>query len=182
MAEGFRKSFFGFNCDDVMAYINKAHKRFTEKEDVLKEINAELTSDLEDAKSEILKQNLKIQELEAQLDIFKSKQEELERLSEEIGQLYIVSKQNAISIIENAEETRKAAQEEVMRNITAIENAHKLLEEIKTNVTETSLEFSDKVTTLSNELDNAKSEISIKDAQSQVCEDDVLNLISETTE
>ena len=37
MAIGFRKSLFGFNCDDVLEYVQKTHKAFTEKEIVLNE-------------------------------------------------------------------------------------------------------------------------------------------------
>ena len=32
MAIGFRKSLFGFNCDEVLEYVQKTHKAFTEKE------------------------------------------------------------------------------------------------------------------------------------------------------
>ena len=35
MSVGFRKSLFGFNCDDVAAYIQKMHKSFAKKTDML---------------------------------------------------------------------------------------------------------------------------------------------------
>ena len=32
MSAGFRKSLFGFNCEDVMEYIEKSQKSFVERE------------------------------------------------------------------------------------------------------------------------------------------------------
>ena len=37
MSKGFKKSLFGFNCEEVVAYIEKAHKTFKEKELLLNE-------------------------------------------------------------------------------------------------------------------------------------------------
>ena len=40
----FRKSLFGFNCDDVVEYVEKTHKAYTEKEIELKEQIEDLKS------------------------------------------------------------------------------------------------------------------------------------------
>ena len=42
MAVGLRKSLFGFNCGDVMKYIEKSQKSFYEKEKELSEQAAEM--------------------------------------------------------------------------------------------------------------------------------------------
>ena len=52
MAVGFRKSLFGFNCDDVMKYIEKTHKSFAQKEATLKEQAEDLDTALTVAKAQ----------------------------------------------------------------------------------------------------------------------------------
>ena len=47
MSAGFRKSLFGFNSQDVMEYIEKTHKAFSQKENDLNSKIDELDSLLE---------------------------------------------------------------------------------------------------------------------------------------
>ena len=47
MAVGFRKSLFGFNCNDVIDYIEKAQKRFKIKADALSKTADELSQKLD---------------------------------------------------------------------------------------------------------------------------------------
>ena len=49
MSKGFKKSLFGFNCDEVVAYIEKAHKTFKEKELLLNEKIDSLSSELKES-------------------------------------------------------------------------------------------------------------------------------------
>ena len=58
MSVGFRKSFLGFNCDDVIEYIQNSHKKFSEKEnelnqkiDSLDNTIAHINTQLEEVKS-----------------------------------------------------------------------------------------------------------------------------------
>ena len=95
MAVGFRKSLFGFNSDDVLNYINESHKKFSEKENELNqkiesldETLAKLNSQLEDVKA--AKENVEIQ-----LKEYTDKYDEIERLSQSIGKLYLVAQSNA---------------------------------------------------------------------------------------
>ena len=67
MSIGFRKSLFGFNCDDVMSYIENAHKQFAEKETLLNEKIADLDNTLSDVNAQL--ENIKAAKanVEAQL-------------------------------------------------------------------------------------------------------------------
>ena len=47
MSVGFRKSLFGFNCDDVISYIERSQKSFTEKQKELSEKVTSLAAELE---------------------------------------------------------------------------------------------------------------------------------------
>ena len=47
MAAGFRKSLFGFNCTDVMEYIEKSQKTFVKNEKDLTEQVEKLSKELE---------------------------------------------------------------------------------------------------------------------------------------
>ena len=47
MAAGFRKSLFGFNCADVMEYIEKSQKTFVKNEKDLTEQVEKLSKELE---------------------------------------------------------------------------------------------------------------------------------------
>ena len=47
MAVGFKKSLFGFNCDDVMQYIERSQKSFAEKEKDLANQVEELSKSLD---------------------------------------------------------------------------------------------------------------------------------------
>ncbi len=64
MAVGFRKSFFGFNRDDVIEYIKNLHETFEEKERNLKEQVAELEAASKNLECEIAELNSKIAEYE----------------------------------------------------------------------------------------------------------------------
>ena len=94
MSVGFRKSLFGFNCDDVIEYIQTSHKKFSQKENELNEkidsLDATITS--VNAQLEDVKASKAI--VEAQLKEYTDKYDEIERLSQNIGKLYLVAQQN----------------------------------------------------------------------------------------
>ena len=117
MSVGFRKSLFGFNCDDVIEYVQNTHKKFSDKENALNDkiacldktiatINAQL-EDVKAAKAAV----------EAQLKEYTDKYDEIERLSQNIGKLYLVAQANAKSIMQNSAENRDIANREVEKNL-----------------------------------------------------------------
>ncbi len=164
---GFKKSLFGFDCDDVIEYIQKLQKKHSDIESGLNEKIENLNGTIELLNEKIDEINKSKAVLEAELQKYIDKQEEIERISENIGKLYLVSKSNAQTIMENAEESRKAARIEIEKNLAVIEQAHQALKEIKENVTNNSKDFSQKIDQLSNELEATKEGVRISSAESR---------------
>ena len=159
MSAGFRKSLFGFNSQDVMEYIEKTHKAFSQKENDLNSKIDELDSLLETSKAEQKKLETEKAELDRKLNSFTEKYEEIERLSENIGKLYLVAQSNAQAIMNNAQNEAKITEEEVSRNIVSIDETHDALSELRSDILRTSQEFSSKVDTLISSLNTAREKI-----------------------
>ena len=121
---GFRKSFLGFNCDDVVNYIQSAQAKFSKREG---ELNAQIEQTEKKLEAAELQMAALLAEKEAlmtELDSFKSRCDEIEQLSLSIGKLYLVSQNSAKNIINNSVESSRQANEEIFKNIDSIENAH----------------------------------------------------------
>ena len=160
MAIGFRKSLFGYNQDDVIEYVKKLHNNFKEKEQTFKaDINA-----LEDKINNLLENEVKLNaekaELTSKLNEFTAKQAEMERLSENIGKLYLVANTNAKTIMSNAEESSKLAESEINKNVSAIEETHVALNSLRDSINETAKNFNDEISALIESLENTKGKIS----------------------
>ncbi len=159
MSVGFRKSLFGFNCDDVIEYVQNTHKKFSEKEnelnqkiDNLDKTIATVNSQLEDVKAAKAS-------VEAQLKEYTDKYDEIERLSQNIGKLYLVAQANAKSIMQNSAENRDIANREVEKNLHSIDNAHEQLAALKADIMQTSNEFVAKVDSLVTSLTTAREQV-----------------------
>ena len=159
MSVGFRKSLFGFNSQDVMDYIDKTHRSFSKTENELNGKIDELTSLLATAKSEQEKLESDKAELNAKIDSFNEKYDEIERLSENIGKLYLVAQSNAQAIMNNAKNEARVAEEEAKRNIVTIDETHDALSELRSDILRTSQEFSAKVDALVTSLNTAREKI-----------------------
>ena len=167
MSVGFRKSLFGFNCDDVIAYIEESHKKFSTKENELNEkINsldntiATVNAQLEDVKAAKAL-------VEAQLKEYTDKYDEIERLSQNIGKLYLVAQANAKSIMQNSAENRDIANREVEKNLNSIDNAHEQLAALKAEIMQTSNDFVAKVDSLVTSLATAREQVATKNTDNR---------------
>ena len=179
MSVGFRKSLFGFNCDDVIEYVQGSHKKFSEKE---KELNAKIdnldntittvNAQLEDVK------NAKAA-VEAQLKEYTDKYDEIERLSQNIGKLYLVAQANAKSIMQNSTENRDIANREVEKNLHSIDNAHEQLAALKAEIMQTSNDFISKVDTLVTSLATARKQVSGNNADNRELAEQFENLFAD---
>lgn len=159
MAVGFRKSLFGFNSQDVIDYIDRNHREFSKKEETLNSKIEELKNLLDASKEEQRKLEEEKRELDIKLNSFTEKYENIERLSENIGKLYLVAQSNAQAIMKNAEEEAASAKEEVNRNLISIDEAHEALALLRSDIIKTSEEFSAKVQTLVNSLSDTREKI-----------------------
>ena len=158
---------FGFNSDDVLEYIQKTSKENSEKETLLNEKVAELTESLQKARAQIVELSAKNSEVAEKLKFFTDKQEEIERLSQNIAKLYIVSKANANSIIENAKRNKEVSDNEVVRNIECIDSAHSSLINTKDEISKIATEFTSNLESLLSSLKDAKDTIVDNHEQSE---------------
>lgn len=177
MAIGFRKSLFGFNCDDVLEYVQKTHKAFTEKEILLNEKIEDLKKENSSANEQIEALVNEKAEIEARLKEFTDKYEEMERLSKNIGKLYLVAKSNAQAIMREAAECADISRKEAERNISSIESAHATLDGVKENVVNTSAQFAKEIDDLSKSLSDARDKIGRRGADIIKSEEDYRELI-----
>lgn len=152
MSAGFRKSLFGFNCQDVIEYIEKTHKSFVQKEKDLNTKVEGLVKELDISKADCKKLILEKEQLDKKLAEFNEKYDEIERLSENIGKLYLVAQANAQAIMENSENSAKITREEVDKNLFTIDEAHESLKELRASITKTSEDFVNEVDKLMSSL------------------------------
>lgn len=156
MSAGFRKSFLGFNCDDVINYIEASQAKFTRREAELNSKISELEAQHLETLSQIEAINAQKALVESELATYKAKCDEIEHLSESIGKLYLVSQTSAKNIINNSVESSKLANEEIFKNIDSIDTAHGALLEIRAQIEETTRNFINKVDYLSSSLEATK--------------------------
>ncbi len=156
---GFKKSLFGFNCDEVISYIEKMHKTAKENELVLNEKLDKATSELRDATTEILELKVKNQNLIAELEEITKKYNEIEKISENIGKLYLVAQTNAKTIMDNAIANKEITDEETKKNLEALENAQNSFDSLKENIIKSSYDFVADVDSLLESLNSSKEKI-----------------------
>jgi len=168
MSIGFRKSLFGFNCNDVIDYIEKSHKKFKLKADELTKKAEELSKQLNLEKKEYEKLLEEKNIISEKLDAFTAKADEIERLSDNIGKLYLVSQANAQAIMSNAEQNQDLANSEVQKNLSAIEEAHASLNALRENIVKTAEDYIKEVDSLLSSLDTTHEQIAIN---TQKCEE-----------
>lgn len=179
MSVGFRKSLFGFNCDDVIEYIEQSHKKFSEKETALNEKIDTLDSTIADVNAKLDDVKAAKAAVEAQLKEYTDKYDEIERLSQNIGKLYLVAQANAKSIMQNSAETRDITNREVEKNLHSIDNAHEALAALKAEIMQTSNDFVGKVDTLVTSLATAREQVSQKNADNRELAEQFENLFAD---
>lgn len=159
MAAGFRKSLFGFNCADVMEYIEKSQKTFVKNEKDLTEQVEKLSKELELSNQNCAELNREKEEISKKLEEFNEKYEEIGRLSENIGKLYLVAQANARAIMENSEKNAGLAAIQVEKNLSTLADAHSSLDELKKNIVKTTDEFIGEVDGLLESLNRTREHI-----------------------
>ena len=162
MSVGFRKSFLGFNCDDVIEYIQNSHKKFSEKENELNQKIDSLDNTIANINTQLEEVKSAKAVVEAQLKEYTDKYDEIERLSQNIGKLYLVAQANAKSIMQNSAENRDITNREVEKNLHSIDNAHEQLAALKAEIMQTSNDFVAKVDSLVTSLSTAREQVNQK--------------------
>ena len=159
MAIGFRKSLFGFNTADVVDYIDKMHTAFQDKQTLLNKELESLNGELSLSKENydlLLKEK---DEIAARLNEFEEKYAEIQRLSEVIGKLYLVAQANAKAIIERTSENSRITNEEITKNLIAIDEAQSSLSSLKEQLNKTSDGFLNEIDSLLSSLKDVKNQV-----------------------
>ncbi len=159
MTVGFRKSLFGFNQDDVINYIQKTHKSFSKQTELLNEKADSLAKELKLSKEDYDKLMQEKAVVDQKLNEFNEKYEEIERLSENIGKLYLVAQANAQAIMANSKENAELSVAEVEKNLSSIDEAHESLNALRESIVKTSDDFVNEVNTLLQSLDETRQKI-----------------------
>ncbi len=167
MSVGFRKSLFGFNCDDVINYIEESHKKFNQKEKELNQKIDNLDNTIASVNSQLEDVKTAKQAVEVQLKEYTDKYDEIERLSQNIGKLYLVAQANAKSIMQNSTENRDIANREVEKNLHSIDSAHEQLVSLKAEIMQTSNDFIQQVDSLVTSLATARQQVTQKNADNR---------------
>lgn len=167
MATGFRKSLMGFHTGDVLNYIESVHRAHAEKEETLTRETDELRGSLERLKKEYDALAAEKEQTDSKLREYNEKYEEINRLSENIGKLYLVAQANAQAIMKNSAELNEKAAAEAERNLSSIENAQQSLTAIKQELLDTTSAFSGKVSELIASLNDTRGRIAEVNADSE---------------
>ena len=97
--------------------------------------------------------------VEEKLNAFNEKYEEIERLSENIGKLYLVAQANAQAIMANSKENAELTNLEVEKNLSSIDEAHDSLNTLRDSIVKTSDDFVNEVNNLLKSLDETREKI-----------------------
>ena len=182
MAIGFRKSLFGFNTNDVINYIDKMHTAFQDKQTTLnnelEKLNGELSLSKENYDS-LLKEK---DEIAAKLNEFEEKYAEIQRLSEVIGKLYLVAQANAKAIIERTSENSRITNEEISKNLIAIDEAQSSLAALKEQLNKTSDGFMSEIDSLLSSLKDVKNQVEENIDASKKSEEEFVAFFESLTE
>ena len=153
---GFRSSIFGFNKDDVNLYLLQLKQEYSDKETAYKLKQAKLESELAALKEKLDQMGEKLQKAETELEYFKNKEEEIEKMSISIGTMYLMAKQNADQMILSAEQCAKEINEFSARQLDAAAKAGEQLKEIKASVESSTGRFADEIKVLTADLNDSK--------------------------
>ena len=133
MAKGFRGSLFGFKKSDVINYIENANKGYAENQEALKEKIEELELQIANLTDDIKALEEEKERLNNIQESNVRRYEEIEKLSEEIGQLYVNAKIEAKEIVADALTQRDNLNEEIKGKISAINEANEKFAKIKSD-------------------------------------------------
>ena len=160
MSTGFKSGLFGFKKIDVINYIEQTHKKHSEKEAELNEtieaLNREIST-LKDDISAITKEKERLANIQEE---YIKRYNEVEKLSESIGKLYLTAQTDAKEILEKSTRDRELIDKEVENNITAIEEMHASLDNVKNEVISSVSSFSEELERLFKAFEDAKAKLS----------------------
>lgn len=175
MAAGFRKSLFGFHCDDVIAYLEKNSKAAKEKEEQLQSLANQ-------AKAEQARLQNENDRLQAELKDYREREKELlkreaqaEKMSQAVGKLYLTATVNARSIMDHAAANVEATRREIRKNLEVLESAKEQIETIREGVNGLAGQYNEQADRLCGSLAETTREVNQRDRESREIFDPLKN-------
>lgn len=172
MSKGFRKSLFGFNTDDVLAYIAAADK--------LAQANI---SKLEAEKNALKKDNEaldnEIQTLKSKVQEFENQKEQLRIMSENIARIYLSAKTTSKLMVDNANKSRMLIEKANIEQLSTIDTAQSSMEEMKDEIATLAEKYCSDIEYLVTSLEQIKSSIDVNNRETQSAQENFSSLIGE---
>ena len=156
MALGFKKSFFGYNCEEVSEYINKVKSENKQIVETLKQKNELNENKIKELNEKIGAAEQKTAETLESLEFYKGKYEEVKRLSENIGKLYLVARTNAKTIMDTANEAQKLSGEQLDKNISVLDEAQAAISNLRDSLETINSDFSVRTKELENTMQQVR--------------------------
>ena len=164
MSNKFRTGFFGFNKEDVLAFVLSSKEKLNSNEreiSALKETIDALSHENVEYRDKLEVLSVKAADMESQLEDYISKEAAITRLSESIGKLYLVAQANAKTIIDSAKSSTDISKRIVSENIAAAEGAGSDLSEIEAELKAKTESFTNELAAIKTKLEEAKEKISV---------------------
>lgn len=164
MAIKFRNSLFGFNKDDVLEYVVATKGTENTLKTKLEKLENELDN-ANKANSELTAENASLSStisvMSAELEDYHKREEQLTKLSESIGKMYLVSQSNARTVLNSVNDSVKKAEEVITAKIDAANKAEEEFTAIRQILNEKTESFNNEVLELQDKLYRTK--VSLKE-------------------
>ena len=155
MAIKFRNSLFGFNKEDVYAFVSSSKEneyKYENKLRDLKDENEKLNASINVLNATITSLSTDLAAANEKVKDFEAREEALTRLSESIGRLYLVAQTNAKAIAEASKANVQASENAVTANINAANIAENDFNEIEAKLNEQVNAFNKQIASLKETL------------------------------
>ena len=160
---GFRSAMFGFNKNDVNMYILKLQQEYALKEqnflkklEDLEKENTELKDKFNKTETELRETRDEFNRMSGEYDRLKSKEQEIEQISESIGTMYMVAMQNAQDIVADAENCASEVNKASAIRLEAAIKAEEQLAQIKENIKDSAERLVEDINSMSHSLELPK--------------------------
>ena len=162
---GFRRSLMGFNRDDVLNYISASDKKTKLQID-------SLNNEIKELKNELLESKKTIEK-------YKSKEDEIERISKGIGTLYMMAKSNAEAMLSAAKSSMETSKAEVQKNLNLLEDTKQNIFDVKEKINSLNNDFQSESEKIALSLESAKSNIEENNNKADNAKNVLTNAINE---
>lgn len=167
MSTGFKTSLFGYGKEEVNSFIQKQAELYKSKSADREKLLEKKQQELETMRAALKELEEKQKELESQvtflngqLEHYRGREEEIEKMSVGIGTMYLASRKNATEVIERAEQCAQTVAERSRRQLSAAAETQEVLNRLQAQVHTAAAGFEEELEALQAQLTTATGEIS----------------------